>query len=441
MMNNLIQYKLSLTVIAVLFVSVSVLGQKKYVESFRATSDKIVKLNTAYTQIIFESWDKNKIEIEALVEGDDLSKEEKQTLFDAWDFSITETDEGVVVHSIGRPSNPLGGNSMMDALTNVSITDPFMQDFIASQSSMLSMPGMTDTLLSQMSGMDFDYEAFQKNPKEYMAAFEKKMLRSEKEGVTSKDKMKEMESQMEVTMKKMEAQFKNSGMSYTQKIETDENGNKTYVIEGSANGTINKTPRGKKTLIIRMPKETATEINVRHGEIRMASASNVKAILNYAPFQAESIDGAETNITAAYAPVVINDWKNGKLYVKFVDRCTLNTVGEISLTSNSSGVIIGTLETSAKIASAFGALRIDKVSDNFKKIDLRLDNTDTGIIMPSSSYTVSFSGKRSTLRYNKNIELSQRKQYDRVLVDGYHKSRDTEREILISAAYSNLILQ
>jgi hypothetical protein len=104
-------------------------------------------------------------------------------------------------------------------------------------------------------------------------------------------------------------------------------------------------------------------------------------------------------------------------------------------------VIIGTLETSAKIASAFGALRIDKVSDNFKKIDLRLDNTDTGIIMPSSSYTVSFSGKRSTLRYNKNIELSQRKQYDRVLVDGYHKSRDTEREILISAAYSNLILQ
>jgi hypothetical protein len=441
MMNNLIQYKLSLTVIAVLLVSVSVLGQKKYVESFRATSEKVVKLNTAYTQIIFESWDKNKIEIEALIEGDDLSKEEKQTLFDAWDFSITETHEGVVVHSMGRPSNPLGSNPMMDALNNVSITDPFMQDFFASQSSMFSMPGMTDTLLSQLSGVDFDYEAFQKNPKEYMAAFEKKMLRSEKEGVTSKDKMKEMESQMEVTMKKMEAQFKNSGMSYTQRVVTDENGNKTYVIEGSTNGTINKTPRGKKTLIIRMPKETATEINVRHGEIRMASASNVKAVLNYAPFQAESIDGAETNITAAYAPVVINDWKNGKLYVKFVDRCTLNTVGEISLTSNSSGVIIGTLETSAKIASAFGALRIDKVSDNFKKIDLRLDNTDTGVIVPSSSFTVSFSGKRSTLRYNKNIELSQRKQYDRVLVDGYHKSRDTEREILISAAYSNLILQ
>jgi hypothetical protein len=316
-----------------------------------------------------------------------------------------------------------------------------MQDFFASQSSMFSMPGMTDTLLSQMSGIDFDYEAFQKNPKEYMVAFEKKMLSSEKEGVTSKDNMKEMENQMEVTMKKMEAQFKNSGMSYTQKVETDENGNKTYVIEGSTNGTVNKIPRGKKTLIIRMPKETATEINVRHGEIRMASASNVKAVLNYAPFQAESIGGAETNITAAYAPVVINDWKNGKLYVKFVDRCTLNTVGEISLTSNSSGVIIGTLETSAKITSAFGALRIDKVSDNFKKIDLRLDNTDTGIIIPSSSFTVSFSGKRSTLRYNKNMELSQRKQYDRVLVDGYHKSRDTEREILISAAYSNLILQ
>ncbi len=436
-MNNLIQYKHSLTVIAVLLVSLSVFGQKKYVESFKATSDKIVKLNTAYTQIIFESWDKNKIEIEAIIEGDHLTPEEKQQLFDAWEFTITANDNEVVVTSLGRPSSPFGN----EMLSGMSFSDPFMSDFFASQSSMFSNPGITDVMLSQMSGMDFDYEAFQKNPKEYMASFEKKMLGEEKEGVTSKDRLKEMESQMEGTMKKMEEQFKNSGMDYTQKVVTDENGNKTYIIEGSSNGDIKKRLIGKKTLIIRMPKKTASEINVRHGEIKMASASNVKAILNYAPFQADSIDGAETNITAAYAPVVINDWKNGKLYVKFVDRVTLNTVGEINLTANSSGVIIGTIGTSARIASAFGTLRIDAVSDNFKKIDLQLDNTNTGIVIPSTAFTVSFNGKRSTLRYNKNIELSQRKQYDRVLVDGYHKSRDTEREIMISAAYSNLVLQ
>ena len=436
-MNNLIQYKHSLTVLAVLLVSVSVFGQKKYVESFKATSDKIVKLNTAYTQIIFESWDKNKIEIEATIEGDHLTQEEKQQLFDAWDFTITANDNEVVVTSLGRPSGPFG-NNMMDAMSGLSFSDPFMSDFFASQS---SMPGMTDVMLSQMSGMDFDYEAFQKNPKEYMASFEKKMLGSEKEGMTSKDRLKEMESQMEGNMKKMEEQFKNNGMNYTKEVVTDENGNKTYIIEGSSNGEVKKRLIGKKTLIIRMPKKTASEINVRHGEIRMANANNVKATLNYAPFQAESIDGEETYIKAAYAPVVINDWKNGKLYVKFVDRVTLNTVGEINLTSNSSGVIIGTIGTSARIASAFGTLRIDKVSDNFKKIDLQLDNTNTGIVIPSTAFTVSFNGKRSTLRYNKNIELSQRKQYDRVLVDGYHKSRDTEREIMISAAYSNLVLQ
>jgi len=439
-MNNLIQYKHSLTVIAVLLFSVSVFGQKKYVESFKATSDKIVKLNTAYTQIIFESWDKNKIEIEALIEGEHLSEEEKQQLFDEWNFTIVENDNAVEVTSLANAGGSFG-NDMMSMMRDVSFSDPFMSDFFNSQSSIFSMPGMTDGLLSQMSGMDFDYEAFQKNPQEYMAAFEKNMLGSEKEGMTSKDRKKEMEDKMEETMKKMEEQFKSSGMNYTQKVITDENGNKTYIIEGSSNGAIKKRPTGKKTLIIRMPKETATEINVRHGEIRMASASNVKATLNYAPFQAESIDGVETNITAAYAPVVINDWKNGKLYVKFVDRCTLNTVGEINLTSNSSGVIIGTIGTNAKISSAFGTLRIDNINNNFKRIDLQLDNTNTGIIIPTSSFNVSFNGKRSTLRYNKNIELSQKKQYDRVLVDGYHKSRDTERELMISAAYSNLVLQ
>lgn len=436
-MNNLIQYKHSLTVLAVLLISVSVYGQEKYVESFKATSDKIVKLNTAYTQIIFESWDKNKIEIEALIEGDNLTPEEKQQLFDEWDFTITADNNEVIVTSLGRPSGSFG-NDMMGAMSSLSFSDPFMSDFFASQS---SVPGMTDVMLSQMSGMDFDYAAFQKNPKEYMASFEKKVLGSEKEGVTSKDRIKQMESQMEGTMKRMEEQFKNSGMNYTQKVVTDANGNKTYIIEGSSNGAVKKRLIGKKTLVIRMPKKTASEINVRHGEIKMANANNVKATLNYAPFQAESIDGEDTYIKAAYAPVVINDWKNGKLYVKFVDRVTLNTVGEINLTSNSSGVIIGTIGTSAKIASAFGTLRIDAVSDNFKRIDLQLDNTNTGIIIPSSAFTVSFNGMRSTLRYNKNIELSQRKQYDRVLVDGYHKSRDTEREIMISAAYSNLVLQ
>ncbi|EDM44840.1 hypothetical protein SCB49_01929 [unidentified eubacterium SCB49] len=440
-MNNLIQYKHSLTVLAVLLVSISVFGQKKYVESYKATSDKIVKLNTAYTQIIFESWDKDKIEIEALIDGDDLSAEEKQQLFDEWEFSISENDKEVTVTSLNRPMGGPFNDPRMDALSGMSFTDPFMSDFFASHSSMFSTPGMPEGMLSQMSGMNFDYEAFQKNPQAYMEAFEKKMLGVEKEGMTSEDRMKEMESQMEGAMKKMEEQFKNNGMDYTQKVVTDANGNKTYIIEGSSNKVIKRRPVGKKTLIIRMPKKTATEINVRHGEIRMASASNVKATLNYAPFKAESIDGDETNINAAYAPVVINDWKNGKLYVKFVDRVTLNTVGEINLTSNSSGVIIGTLGTSAKISSAFGTLRIDNVNDNFKKIDLQLDNTNTAIVTPSSAFNVSFNGKRSSLRYNKNIELSQRKQYDRVLVDGYHKSRDAERELLISAAYSNLVLQ
>ncbi len=440
-MNNLTQYMRRLTVITVLLLSISVFAQKEYVESFKATSDKTVKLNTSYTQIIFESWDKNKIEIEALIDGEHLTKEEKQTLFDDWDFSIEDTGETVVVNSRGMSSNTGSSNNILDAMSRVSFSDPFMSDFFASQASFFSMPGMTEGILSQMSGMNFDYQAFQENPKEYMASFEKKMLGSEKNGMKSKDRMKEMESQIEGTMRRMEEQFKNNGMDYTQKTIVDASGNKTYIIEGSSNEVMKKRLTGKKTLIIRMPKKTATEINVRHGEIKMASASNVKAILNYAPFQAESIDGEDTDISAAYAPVVINDWKNGKLYVKYVDRVTLNSVGEINLTSNSSGVIIGTIGNSAKISSAFGTLRIDHVDDNFKKIDLQLDNTNTGIIIPSSAFTVSFNGKRSSLRYNKNIELSQRKQYDRVLVDGYHKSRDAEREIMISAAYSNLVLR
>src|SRR5690606_27513915 len=99
----------------------------------------------------------------------------------------------------------------------------------------------------------------------------------------------------------------------------------------------------KKTIIIRLPKNAKTNINIRHGELKMADVNNVRANLNYSPFTANSIDGGKTLITASYAPVAVNTWKQGVLNVKFVDDCSLETVQEIRLQANSSDVRIGNI--------------------------------------------------------------------------------------------------
>lgn len=425
-MNNLIQYNHKLTLLLLVLLSTVMHGQSAK-ESFKVNSNSVVKLNATYTTIKFETWDKNKVQVEAIIEGEGLTEIDKKELFESWDFSISENNDEIIINSLvkGNRSNMFGGN-LFDELLSM---DPFAAQLLNDNN--LSFP----VSLNQVKGMKFDYEAFNKNPQEYKKKFEEQM-RNNMGG--SKEKVDQM---MEENMKKMEQQFKDRGMNYTKEVVTDENGNKTYIIQGASSEPLKKIRTGKKTLVIRMPKNTKTEINVRHGEINMADASNVRATLNYAPFTANSIDGGETYITAAYAPVAITDWGNGTLYVKFVDTCDLKNVKEINLKANSSGIYIGTLRSNAKISAAFGTLRIDAIDNNFSKLNLVLDNMNTGINIPESAFNVVFNGKRSTLRYNKKIEVSHERQYDRVLVDGYHKSRNTEREMMISAAYSNLVLQ
>ena len=158
-------------------------------------------------------------------------------------------------------------------------------------------------------------------------------------------------------------QFEESNYSKEEII--DENGNRTTIIRSdNRNPLFNKKPnkKAKKTIIIRMPKNTKTDINVRHGEIKMADATNVRATLNYAALTANSIDGGKTLINASYAPIEVNYWGNGVLAVQYVDNCKLNSVENINLNANSSNVIINELKNEAYIKGFIGSLFINKIS-------------------------------------------------------------------------------
>ncbi|HAT64575.1 MAG TPA: hypothetical protein DCS66_08225, partial [Flavobacteriaceae bacterium] len=143
---------------------------------------------------------------------------------------------------------------------------------------------------------------------------------------------KDMEKWGEEFGKNMEEwakQFEENGGNYSNKIFIDDDGNKNYLFEGSK--SLHFSGKANKTIIVRMPKGTKTNVNVRHGELKMANAYNMKATLNYSPLTANSIDGGQTLINASYAPVYVNSWNNGSLKVNYVEDCRLNTVSEINL--------------------------------------------------------------------------------------------------------------
>ena len=61
-MNKLTQFKNSL-IIVFLLISSLFYGQNKYVETFDASKDMVVEVNTSYTNIIFDTWNKNKVQV------------------------------------------------------------------------------------------------------------------------------------------------------------------------------------------------------------------------------------------------------------------------------------------------------------------------------------------------------------------------------------------
>ncbi|MBT0608656.1 YggN family protein [Aequorivita echinoideorum] len=462
-----------------LLLAYSTLGfaQKNYVESFNVSENVEVEVNTSYTNVIFETWNKDRVEVEAFIEGSKLSEEEKQRLMKNWNLDITGNSKKITINS--NAGNDLYAASPMPPMPPMDFIGPLMENMVMPMLNNFQVPPLPPEVMQNVGNIQFDYEEFQKDEEGYMKKFEaqmdkkfgknfeKKMEAWGKNFETSFDEKKadsigeaygkKMEAWGEAYGKKMEAwgeqygkqmeawaenfskQFDGEGDNYSKKVITSPNG-KTVIMNGSK--TYNSTEgKSNKTIIIRLPKNSKTAINVRHGELKMADANNVRATLNYSAFTANSIDGGQTLINASYAPVAVNNWKKGTLNVKYVDDCTILTAEKINMHANSSDVKIGTVGKEALLSGSFGDLKIDRISDNFETLDIQLENTDAIIKIPAVAFSFYFNGKKSTLKYPKTLQLKETKSSDRALVKGYNLSNGSNKTLTLNATYSNVSLQ
>jgi len=541
-MRNSMTCKRSLVYVVFVFCTSFVFAQSTYKESFTVSEDAVVNVNTSHTNVIFETWNKDKVEVEALVEGDNLSEKEKQEIFDNWKFDVLGNSKKVNITSnsgsLWGDFETMGSLNSLDNLgdlINVTSLDAlksleglgdlgevFTEDWninVPEIPEMEAMPkwpfGEQNTILKKgnsftrynykdSASYTFDMDEYKKDKKAYVAKLNKKYNTNVTVAETD-NWLKNLDNWSEIFEKRMEAWGENFGKSfemnfgkdfekrmqawgekfgeqfgkqmenwgedfgknmekwgeqfgkdaekwaeqfdgdYSKEETVDENGNKTTIIRSSngKNKLFDKKThkKAKKTIIIRMPKNTKTDINVRHGEIKMADVTNVKATLNYAALTANSIDGGKTLINAAYAPVKVDYWGDGVLAVEYVDNCIINSVGKINLQASSSNVVINELKNEAYIKGFIGSLFIDNVSSNFTSMDIVLDDTNAIIEMPSNAYTFFFNGRKSTLLYPKVLETTNSKEYGRVLVKGFNKKKDTPRSLTINANYSNIRLQ
>lgn len=191
-----------------------------------------------------------------------------------------------------------------------------------------------------------------------------------------------------------------------------------------------------------MPKDMRIKMDVRHGEVKLAeSTRNLNANLSHSSLWAAIIDGKETRISASYSPVKVQTWKFGELRADYSKNVELQEVIYLTLKANSSEVIIDQVLKKAFIRNDFGPLRITSIANDFEDMDISLKNAELTCKLPEMATKIYIKGSSSHMVYPSDLYVKEMKNGNTQIVKGHRKSNNTNRSIVITADYSDLILE
>ncbi|WP_299888525.1 hypothetical protein [uncultured Lacinutrix sp.] len=468
---------------------------EKTSQSIKVNSDVTIDLNTSHTNIEVDTWSKDYVEVEAYIEGKKLTQEELQDALDDWDLDVKGTRGKVKITSKGSRgawSNDMSlsilDEESVEALVNLPTDinmnlEPLLES-LTSLESLKDLPEALGVLRIPKSpngnyNIDFDYDRYQKEGEKYLDSWSKKYrkeygeeyeaeMREWAKSIKQSDLdnfEKRMENWGEQFGKDIEKAFEEGfGKDFEERMEKwgEEFGknfekNVAPAIEkwgeefGEAFGermeeafgdSKSKNRKSKnfknydliKTIKIKMPKKAKLELNVKHGELKMASViSNPNVTVSHGTLLANTIDGSDTSINVSYSNAKILNWKEGGLKLNYADQTTIKSAKDLMLNAISSNIDIVTLGGNSIIDGSFGDLYVQNISENFNNLNIVLENSDALLKLPNAiDYNLYFKGSHSKF----NSERVNNK-----TIKNYPKNNNRNRTIIINAKYSNVVAE
>ncbi|WP_340063720.1 DUF4097 family beta strand repeat-containing protein [Ascidiimonas aurantiaca] len=478
-MKNLTINKFKAAIVLLLAVSFTYAQKqsKTYKETFNVNKDVTIDLNTSYTNIEFETWDKDVVEVTGYIEIEDATKEKAEAYFDGWGFKAIGNSSEVSVSSnispnifyYGRRNEHIISDDDFNFVVPEMVDFPEIAPFVVEMPDMPPLPPMPPLAFESIESINFDYEAYKKDgdkylekwkkkfKKEFDGNFKKQMEEWKAELEERKERMAEQREEMKVQVLRMKEEVKKTQAEREKKVQElreqtqsirkeliekaarDKKDN--FFIYRNAEGR-NSNLNVKKTIKIKMPKGARLKINVRHGEVKLAeNMKNIKATLSHTRLLAGTIDGYNTFIKASYSPLKVQNWNYGNLNVNYSKEVELENVKNMKLTSNSSDIRIGLIAKQGDIESAFSKLTIDKISDSFEYLDIHLDNTDLVFSLPKTPFSIDCKSINSKMRYPENLNLKVLEEGGQKYVTGFFKDKNSGNTITIYADLSNVTMQ
>ncbi|MDH3698856.1 MAG: DUF4097 family beta strand repeat-containing protein [Flavobacteriaceae bacterium] len=458
---------------------------KTYNETFSVGDDAVLELNTSYADITFETWNKDQVEVTATITIEDASDEEAETYFENNGIKILGNSERIEVSTGG------GGGLWGFRAPAIAEVPDFEFNFEFGEMEHLNemLHDLDIPELAPIPHMppipnfkfDFDYEAYEENGEKYMQEWKEKfeesfdeeyqermkewsaqmkermsefkerqeerqvereramMERQEEMKERQKERQKEMEerrerldeerAKREVEMQKVRAQ------------RAAERANAPGIFFQSHDG-LHKNFKVKKTIKIKMPKSTKLKMNVRHGEVKLAANThNLDATLSYARLLASTIDGADTRVSAAYTPVIVERWIYGNLTTSFSEAVSLEAVENLKLTATSSDITIDKLANSASIINNLGAIRILEIAPQFQNMDINVQNGEVICVLPQTAFLLDVKETHSDINSPNDIKLVSVGEGHNKVLKGFRLDKNAKKAITINSRYSQVVLE
>ncbi|MBQ4820338.1 hypothetical protein [Aquimarina sp. MMG016] len=466
------KYKLNVVALGILCCA-SVFAQdkqSKLSEKFSVNKDVTVNLNTTHTDIVFETWNKNTVEVQAYLEGDNLTEENGKRILDSWQVDVLGNSREVTINSVA--GNPWGGNITASSVRmgergqELKMLAPMIKDLLGPLMENVANNPMPSALSQNLASINFDYNKYQENEEEYIQQWENQM--QEKYGDDFKVAMEDWGKQFEKNVEKIVPQMEIKVEAWGNRVGNDmdawgqqfgremqawaaqfirdfesqqQRGNVTvYRYNSSTNkkGTSNMTKRIK----VKVPKDAKLRLNIRHGDVRLAERSNnVRASLSHTKLEANIIDGDQTFIKASYSPILVRQWNNGRLVINYVKNCRIENAKNLQVNSDSSNIFIQQLDENGAITGSFGAITIANLGESFSTLDLAVVNSDFKLKLPKAAFNFTYSGAQSLISLPKTLKTNARRNFGNVFINGFQDTRNTDKAITINAKYSEIILQ
>lgn len=459
-------------------------------ETFSVDENVAIEVDAKYTTLIFETWNKNEVEVEAFIETEKLSEEKKQDLLDTWNLEIVGNSEKIAITSQANNMNFPGVAAFAGSFNDedFAFVLPVMENIVAPlMTEMADMPVLEASFYENLGSLKFDHQAYEEKGEAYLKEYEKQI--EEKFGEDFEQKMEKwgqkleqrMEGQSEVMEKRMEEwgeQFakrmearsklieermkqihaRNEQMKkrneqlqqmaandpnvhYSRTVSTTPKGGKQVKIVYQDSDVWSSSENVKRTLVVKIPENSVLDLQVRHGKVKLEKATNLTARLSHTPFTASEINGKNTKIHVSYAPVNISVWNYGVLNVSYVSDCKIEQAKSIKLLSNSSDVNIEKLEKTGILSGSFGELSILEVGKNFENLRINLENSDLSLQLPETAFDFSYSGSHSDIDFPEALNVKTQESYASKFINGYYKSENNSGKIAIDAEFSDVVLK